>query len=76
MNKMLLYYHGPPSRVTRSSGSPHAQREIRYGAREYSWRPTQMPHQMRLYYHDATSRVTRSSGPPHAQREIRYGARE
>eukprot|EP00984_Skeletonema_dohrnii_P019555 scaffold9371_cov84-Skeletonema_dohrnii-CCMP3373.AAC.2 len=33
---MLLYYHGQLSWVTRSSGTPYSQREIRYGAREWS----------------------------------------
>eukprot|EP00984_Skeletonema_dohrnii_P010689 scaffold4191_cov76-Skeletonema_dohrnii-CCMP3373.AAC.7 len=30
---MLLYYHGKLSWVTRISGLPYSQREIRYGAR-------------------------------------------
>eukprot|EP00984_Skeletonema_dohrnii_P016322 scaffold7211_cov83-Skeletonema_dohrnii-CCMP3373.AAC.2 len=34
---MLNSYHGQPTWVTISSGSPHSQREIRYGAREYCW---------------------------------------
>eukprot|EP00984_Skeletonema_dohrnii_P003263 scaffold1080_cov109-Skeletonema_dohrnii-CCMP3373.AAC.1 len=27
-------------------GTSYSQREIRYGAREMSWRPSQMPHQV------------------------------
>eukprot|EP00984_Skeletonema_dohrnii_P010688 scaffold4191_cov76-Skeletonema_dohrnii-CCMP3373.AAC.6 len=39
---MLLYYHGKLSWVTRSSGLPYSQREIRYGRQLRSWRPSQM----------------------------------
>eukprot|EP00984_Skeletonema_dohrnii_P023561 scaffold12647_cov78-Skeletonema_dohrnii-CCMP3373.AAC.1 len=38
VKKMLLYYHGQLSWVTRSCGLPYSQREIRYGCQQRSWR--------------------------------------
>eukprot|EP00984_Skeletonema_dohrnii_P003587 scaffold1215_cov100-Skeletonema_dohrnii-CCMP3373.AAC.3 len=46
VKKMLLYYHGQLSWVTRSCGLPYSQREIRFGRQQRSWRPSQMPHQV------------------------------
>eukprot|EP00985_Skeletonema_marinoi_P029289 scaffold27503_cov108-Skeletonema_marinoi.AAC.2 len=44
---MLLYYHGQLLWVTRSSGLPYSQREIRYGRQQRSWRPSLIgPHQV------------------------------
>eukprot|EP00985_Skeletonema_marinoi_P014526 scaffold7368_cov114-Skeletonema_marinoi.AAC.2 len=43
---MLLYYHGQLLWVTRSSGLPYSQREIRYGAREEGLQSSQIPHQV------------------------------
>eukprot|EP00984_Skeletonema_dohrnii_P003264 scaffold1080_cov109-Skeletonema_dohrnii-CCMP3373.AAC.2 len=34
------------SPITRSCGASYSQHEIRYGAREMSWRPSQMTHQV------------------------------
>eukprot|EP00984_Skeletonema_dohrnii_P026011 scaffold15267_cov98-Skeletonema_dohrnii-CCMP3373.AAC.1 len=43
---VALYYHGQLSWVARSCGLPYSQREIRYCAREYCSRPSQMLHQV------------------------------
>eukprot|EP00984_Skeletonema_dohrnii_P032445 scaffold26605_cov98-Skeletonema_dohrnii-CCMP3373.AAC.1 len=65
---MLLYYHGQLSLVTRSCGLSYSQREIRYCAREYCSRPSQMLHQVT---YDVVATLIRPNN-----REIRYCSRE
>eukprot|EP00984_Skeletonema_dohrnii_P006774 scaffold2417_cov111-Skeletonema_dohrnii-CCMP3373.AAC.6 len=65
---MLLYYHGQLSWVARSCRLPYSQREIRYCATEYCWRPSQMPHQVT---YDIVATLIRPT-----KREIRYGCQQ